>query len=472
MSQQLRRRPPTAARSAAPRPCRPTRAASPRASRSTRCCSSRAATARPRSWCAAGSTGTVSARSLPGAQGGAAATSSPRASPTCGAGSTSSSARARARPPRSTCAPTTSPTWGSRRPPTCPSSWSATSTAAACSRTCSARSPCSTRPTRRRIAGLRRQQVPRRPGAARDPGLDQLRALTGRPTYGVVPWSERLWLDAEDSLSAVADGVLGRPAPPHGTPWLRVAVVPAAADLQRHRRRGAGVRAGRRRAVRDRAVPAGRRRPRRPARLEGHGRRPRRGCVAPAWPTPCRAHAAAGRPGAGDLRRLPDARAADRRPARRRRPATPTGPGPARPGGRVRRREAPGQPGRHGAGASRCAATRSTTAGSVRSGDPHSSRRTAEGSDAGAVLGTHWHGLLENDGFRRALLRRVAAQAGRTGFVVAPDTASPPSATAQLDLLGDLVDGAPRHRRAGTCHRSRCAAGPARDHVRSGSLAA
>ena len=57
------------------------------------------------------------------------------------------------------------------------------------------------------------------------PGLDQLRALTGRPTFGVVPWADRLWLDAEDSLSAVADGVLGRPAPPHGTQWLRVAVV-------------------------------------------------------------------------------------------------------------------------------------------------------------------------------------------------------------------------------------------------------
>jgi adenosylcobyric acid synthase len=57
------------------------------------------------------------------------------------------------------------------------------------------------------------------------PGLDQLAALTGRPTYGVLPWEERLWLDAEDSLSAVADGVLGRPAPPHGSQWLRVAVV-------------------------------------------------------------------------------------------------------------------------------------------------------------------------------------------------------------------------------------------------------
>lgn len=57
------------------------------------------------------------------------------------------------------------------------------------------------------------------------PGLAQLHGLTGRPTYGVLPWSDRLWLDAEDSLSAVADGVVGRPAPPHGSAWLRVAVV-------------------------------------------------------------------------------------------------------------------------------------------------------------------------------------------------------------------------------------------------------
>src|SRR5690349_10700139 len=57
------------------------------------------------------------------------------------------------------------------------------------------------------------------------PGLDQLRALTGRPTLGVVPWADGLWLDAEDSLAAVADGVLGRPAAPRGEQWLRVAVV-------------------------------------------------------------------------------------------------------------------------------------------------------------------------------------------------------------------------------------------------------
>jgi adenosylcobyric acid synthase len=35
------------------------------------------------------------------------------------------------------------------------------------------------------------------------------------------------------------------------------------------------------------------------------------------------------------------------------------------------------------------------------------------GCSAGAVYGTSWHGLFEADGFRRALLRRVAAAAGR-----------------------------------------------------------
>jgi adenosylcobyric acid synthase len=56
------------------------------------------------------------------------------------------------------------------------------------------------------------------------PGLDQLRSLTGRPVLGVVPWHPNLWLDAEDSLSYVADGVIGRPRSPRAE-WLRVAAV-------------------------------------------------------------------------------------------------------------------------------------------------------------------------------------------------------------------------------------------------------
>jgi adenosylcobyric acid synthase len=36
------------------------------------------------------------------------------------------------------------------------------------------------------------------------PGLDQLEALTGRPTFGVLPWLDGLWLDVEDSLALEA----------------------------------------------------------------------------------------------------------------------------------------------------------------------------------------------------------------------------------------------------------------------------
>jgi adenosylcobyric acid synthase len=55
------------------------------------------------------------------------------------------------------------------------------------------------------------------------PGLTQLEALTGRPTYGVIPYDDGLWLDAEDSLSV--HGAVGVSQPPRGTDWLRVAAV-------------------------------------------------------------------------------------------------------------------------------------------------------------------------------------------------------------------------------------------------------
>src|ERR1700741_4485705 len=35
------------------------------------------------------------------------------------------------------------------------------------------------------------------------PGLEQLRGLTGRPTYGVIPHTDGLWLDTEDSVSVL-----------------------------------------------------------------------------------------------------------------------------------------------------------------------------------------------------------------------------------------------------------------------------
>jgi adenosylcobyric acid synthase len=57
------------------------------------------------------------------------------------------------------------------------------------------------------------------------PGLDQLQRLTGRPTYGVIPYSDDLWLDAEDSLSVRAHHAVGQAQTPRGTEWLRVAAV-------------------------------------------------------------------------------------------------------------------------------------------------------------------------------------------------------------------------------------------------------
>ncbi|MCV7022357.1 cobyric acid synthase [Mycolicibacterium novocastrense] len=57
------------------------------------------------------------------------------------------------------------------------------------------------------------------------PGLAQLQELSGRPTYGVIPYAEGLWLDTEDSVSVVARRVVGEPQPPRGEQWLRVAAI-------------------------------------------------------------------------------------------------------------------------------------------------------------------------------------------------------------------------------------------------------
>ncbi|MFD3720416.1 cobyric acid synthase [Streptomyces sp. NPDC058674] len=62
-----------------------------------------------------------------------------------------------------------------------------------------------------------------------------------------------------------------------------------------------------------------------------------------------------------------------------------------------------------------------------------------DGCRVGSVWGTHWHGSLESDGFRRAFLREVAAAAGRR-FVPAPDTSFGVLREEQLDLLGDLIE--------------------------------
>jgi adenosylcobyric acid synthase len=61
-----------------------------------------------------------------------------------------------------------------------------------------------------------------------------------------------------------------------------------------------------------------------------------------------------------------------------------------------------------------------------------------EGCRVDAVAGTVWHGLLENDSFRREYLGYVARVSGRA-FTGAPDVCFEALRDAQLDLLADLI---------------------------------
>ncbi|MYZ40411.1 MULTISPECIES: cobyric acid synthase [unclassified Streptomyces] len=78
----------------------------------------------------------------------------------------------------------------------------------------------------------------------------------------------------------------------------------------------------------------------------------------------------------------------------------------------------------------------------VRGGDAFVSDadgRPLDGCRVGAVQGTHWHGALESDAFRRRFLTEVARAAGRR-FVPSPDTSFGALREEQLDLLGDLIE--------------------------------
>jgi adenosylcobyric acid synthase len=66
------------------------------------------------------------------------------------------------------------------------------------------------------------------------------------------------------------------------------------------------------------------------------------------------------------------------------------------------------------------------------SGDP-------EGCATRGTLGTSWHGLLEHDDARRALLRWVAARRA-IDFVPAPAVSFTAERERQLDVLGDLIE--------------------------------
>jgi adenosylcobyric acid synthase len=268
------------------------------------------------------------------------------------------------------------------------------------------------------------------------PGLEQLRALTGRRSYGVLPFRDALWLDAEDSLAHTADGAVGRCAPPHGSQWLRVAVVRLprisnGTDVDALAcEPGVAVRyvtEPSRLADADLVVLPGSK-----STVADLAWLRRTGLAAAVM-----AHAAAGRPVFGICggyqmlgRRIVD--------------DVESGAGEVAGLGLLDL-DVVFDPGKHLARPCGTALGQPVTGYEIhhgrvaRRGEPALVTGVEDGSDGGHVLGTHWHGLFENDAFRRALLGRVAQLAGRPGFQVAPDTNFTAVRTAQLDLLGDLV---------------------------------
>lgn len=65
-----------------------------------------------------------------------------------------------------------------------------------------------------------------------------------------------------------------------------------------------------------------------------------------------------------------------------------------------------------------------------------------EGAARGVFRGTHRHGQLENDEFRRDFLRWVASVAGKPGFVGSQEVSFHTERLRQLDLIADAIEAA------------------------------
>ncbi|MFE2723514.1 cobyric acid synthase [Kitasatospora sp. NPDC059327] len=272
------------------------------------------------------------------------------------------------------------------------------------------------------------------------PGLEMLRELTGRPVLGTLPMLSGLWLDAEDSLdlTTVVDRTEGRG--PLGTDVLRVAVVrfPRLSNFTDvdalAQEPGVLVRwATRPEELADAdlvILPGTRATVADLAWLRERGLEPA-----------LRARAAAGLPVLGVCggyqmltRAIHDevesrAGAVDGLallPAHVRFGAEKV---LARPVGRAFGQPVAGYEIHHG--------VVTVEGGTAFVTDEDG--RSLDGCRVGPVWGTTWHGVLENDDFRRALLRKVAEATGRA-FVPAPDTSFAEAREARLDRLGDLIE--------------------------------
>jgi adenosylcobyric acid synthase len=263
------------------------------------------------------------------------------------------------------------------------------------------------------------------------PGLEQLEGLTGRPVLGVLPWLDGLWLDVEDSL-----GLSGpRPvsAAPYGRQTLRVAVVklPRISNFTDVDALAAepGVRV-------EFATAPGELADADLVVLPGS-----RATVADLRWLRERGLAAAIAERAGEGRPVLGICGGYQMLAERILDEVESGAGVVEGLGLlpVRVEFEPAKTLRRPEGSAYGQTVRAYEIhhgiAEVRGGEPF-----LDGCRSGAVWGTTWHGVLENDGFRRAFLADVARHAGRD-FTPAPTTSFHGLRERRLDALGDLVEG-------------------------------
>jgi adenosylcobyric acid synthase len=271
------------------------------------------------------------------------------------------------------------------------------------------------------------------------PGLDMITAATGRPVHGVLPFNLDVWLDAEDSLAY--GRMLGRPAAPRGTEWLRVAVVRLPRISNATDAEALATEPG----VQVRLTIE-------PAEIADADLVVLPGSKATvsdlAWlretglADAVRAHAAAGKPLVGicgGFQMLAGTIHDDVESRRGTVPGLGLLPVDITFGARKTLARSRGA-----AWGQVPVSGYEIHHGYVSAGDPVPLLRyadgTPEGAVSGVVCGTHWHGAFESDEFRRRFLTEAARQAGRHGFVVAPDTRFAEVRERALDVLGDLVE--------------------------------